>query len=328
MARFKDKRNVIATVEAIAKLLASWGLAPDEWMIGKEMAFFFTGIIKDPRLIARDTTVYVLYKKLPWKCNPDMKGRIVFPPAQSLYNKQYQAVQKKLNLGIDLYPVPNNHLKTHFITARVNFIHLNNISINIETPQKFIYRIEKLTDYFGKRSVDKIREFYFADKKRYVARLRLYARIERGLRDEILKHRIVKITEGYKRLMRRAYPELFLQKRMHQVTVNELKGVVAYPSRKNIHGEAFIWKDKRQDISKDKKVIFVFSHFYPADTKVLPFAKAILVEGGGMLSHAAIVCREAKVPCMVGVRGLYENVISGMSLEIDFAKGVLQFHVG
>ena len=169
-------------------------------------------------------------------------------------------------MGIDLYPVPNNHLRSRFIMTRKNIQRLNSFSINVETSQKFIYRIEKLTKYFLKQTVNKIREFYFADEKRYLARLRLYVRIERGLQDWKLISKVEQITKDY---------------------------------------------------------TILFSHFYPADTKVLPFAKAILVEGGGLLSHAAIVCREARVPCLVGVRGLCQSVKAGQEVVIDFTKGLV-----
>lgn len=321
MARFKTKREIIAAVDAIAKLMTSWGLASDEWMIGKEMAFFFNGVIKDPRLIARDTTVYVLHKRLPWKCRPDPKGRVVFPPAKSIYNKQYSAMLKIHGMGIDLYPVPNNHLRSRFIMTRKNIQRLNSFSINVETSQKFIYRIEKLTKYFLKQTVNKIREFYFADEKRYLARLRLYVRIERGLKDWKLISKVEQITKDYTILMKRAYPELFV-KNQNILTNGDLSGIVAYSVKKVISGKVCVWKEG-QKISKKEKSIFVFSHFYPADTKVLPFAKAILVEGGGLLSHAAIVCREARVPCLVGVRGLCQSVKAGQEVVIDFTKGLV-----
>ncbi|MEW6610839.1 MAG: PEP-utilizing enzyme [Patescibacteria group bacterium] len=323
MAKFKNKKEIVSVASAIADLMASWKLKPDEWMIGKEMSLFFNKVISNPRQIARDTTVYILYKRLPWRCAPDRRGRVIFPPSRSKYGKQYDQFQKKFTIGLDLYPVPNNHLNPRFITLDKNFWKIGNHYVNIETPRKFLFRLRKLTDIFFKQPAKKIREFYYADKRRYHARLQLYARIEKGFKDNKLKLQMRQITRDYTKLMQRAYQELFVNERREKLFSKTLSGIVAFPAKNNITGKTQIWNEHQRN-QKRKEGIFIFSHFYPADTKVLPFAKAIVVEGGGLLSHAAIVCREAKVPCLVGIRGLCAAVKAGETVEIDFTKGVVK----
>ncbi|MBI2485195.1 hypothetical protein HYW18_03555 [Candidatus Uhrbacteria bacterium] len=60
------------------------------------------------------------------------------------------------------------------------------------------------------------------------------------------------------------------------------------------------------------------------DVRFLPLmqkASAVLTEKGGILSHAAIVCRELGLPAVVGIRGLLEHVHDGDKLEVDAGRG-------
>ena len=46
-----------------------------------------------------------------------------------------------------------------------------------------------------------------------------------------------------------------------------------------------------------------------------------MTEGGGITSHAAIISREFKVPCLVGVRGVSKLLKTGQEIKIDFKRG-------
>lgn len=50
-------------------------------------------------------------------------------------------------------------------------------------------------------------------------------------------------------------------------------------------------------------------------------AKAILTELGGLTSHAAIVSRELKKPCIVGIKNLTSSLKDGDLVEVDAGKG-------
>ncbi len=50
-------------------------------------------------------------------------------------------------------------------------------------------------------------------------------------------------------------------------------------------------------------------------------AGAVVTAWGGILSHAAIVCRELKKPCLTNVKRLFEEVIDGAMIEVDGENG-------
>jgi len=85
-------------------------------------------------------------------------------------------------------------------------------------------------------------------------------------------------------------------------------------------------------------IILNISHIYKfkkGDILVAPFtnvnylpimskAKAVLTETGGLTSHAAIVSRELKKPCIVGIKNLLLSIHDGDKVEVDAVKGVVR----
>jgi len=63
------------------------------------------------------------------------------------------------------------------------------------------------------------------------------------------------------------------------------------------------------------------------DVRYLPLmrrAGAIVTELGGVLSHAAIVARELKKPCVIGVKKVMEVLQDGDRVEVDATNGVVK----
>ena len=53
-------------------------------------------------------------------------------------------------------------------------------------------------------------------------------------------------------------------------------------------------------------------------------ASAIITEQGNILSHAAIVCREMKKPCIVGVKNILKKLKNGDKIQINATQGTIQ----
>ena len=62
----------------------------------------------------------------------------------------------------------------------------------------------------------------------------------------------------------------------------------------------------------------------PGWTPVFGLCKGIIVEHGGVLSHAAIVARELRLPCVVGVRDAMTVLKDGQVVTIDGCSGEVQ----
>lgn len=103
---------------------------------------------------------------------------------------------------------------------------------------------------------------------------------------------------------------------------DNLKGTPA--CRGKVQGEAHvILLDKDFSEFKEGEILVSLQtmvHYLP----IMKKSVAILTEFGGLTSHAAIVSRELKKPCVVGISGLIASVKTGDTLEIDADKGIVK----
>jgi pyruvate,water dikinase len=61
----------------------------------------------------------------------------------------------------------------------------------------------------------------------------------------------------------------------------------------------------------------------PAFNAVLPFAGGLVVEHGGLMSHAAVAARELGLPAVIGVAGATDRIPDGALVELDPVAGVV-----
>ncbi len=105
----------------------------------------------------------------------------------------------------------------------------------------------------------------------------------------------------------------------------ELKGMVA--SRPNntqmFSGTTLTLKDFDPLANFEGKIL-VTCQTDPGWTVVFPLLKGIVVERGGMLSHAAIVARELSIPCIVGVQQATDFLPTNMRIMLNLQNGSIQ----
>lgn len=64
----------------------------------------------------------------------------------------------------------------------------------------------------------------------------------------------------------------------------------------------------------------------PSDHPWLPFlgiASGLVAQGGGILSHVAILCRELGLPAVIGIPDALARIRDGQTVEVDGARGVV-----
>jgi phosphohistidine swiveling domain-containing protein len=111
-------------------------------------------------------------------------------------------------------------------------------------------------------------------------------------------------------------------------SVNTLKGEVAYSGKVRGKARVFPFFALQKDLAKhmktmeDKKIL-VSVHTVPQMIPVALKASAIVTEEGGINGHAAIVSREFKIPCIIGVGNATERIKTGMEIEVDATNGVV-----
>ena len=107
---------------------------------------------------------------------------------------------------------------------------------------------------------------------------------------------------------------------------DSVKGNVAYSG--NIKGTAFIITaqdnllKKIKEISKIKDPILIAEQTIPSYLPLIKKAKGIITNEGGILSHAAIVSREYKVPALIGTKIATQIFKQGEKITIDTEKEI------
>ncbi|MEA3515150.1 MAG: PEP/pyruvate-binding domain-containing protein [Nanoarchaeota archaeon] len=74
---------------------------------------------------------------------------------------------------------------------------------------------------------------------------------------------------------------------------------------------------------KDNEIL-VTSNTTPDFVPFLNKAKAIITEKGGITSHAVIISREMRIPCIVGVKYITSLLQTGDYVEVDADKGIVK----
>lgn len=106
------------------------------------------------------------------------------------------------------------------------------------------------------------------------------------------------------------------------VTTKELKGMVAYKGV--VRGKARVIRTADQLSTLEMGEILVTHHTTPVFVIAMKKASAIVTDEGGITSHAAIVSRELKIPCITATRHGSAVIKTGDLLEVDAENGIVK----
>jgi phosphohistidine swiveling domain-containing protein len=94
-----------------------------------------------------------------------------------------------------------------------------------------------------------------------------------------------------------------------------LTGVTAFPGECEAPATVV---DRLQDVGVVKAGdVLIAPMTSPYHVPAMTIASAVVTNEGGILSHAAIVSRELRIPCIVGVAGATEAIKSGQRVRVD-----------
>ena len=102
----------------------------------------------------------------------------------------------------------------------------------------------------------------------------------------------------------------------------ELRGTPAY--RGKVRGKVLVVTD-RVDFPKIVGAEILVTHCtFPEMVPYMARVKAIVTEEGGILSHAALISRELKIPSVIGTKIATSVLQTGDMVEVDAEKGVVR----
>lgn len=112
------------------------------------------------------------------------------------------------------------------------------------------------------------------------------------------------------------------EKKDNLENISELKGMVAYPGKvRGIVKVVLVEKDVAKILGGE---ILVSSATNPDLIIAMKKAAAFVTDTGGIISHAAIVSRELKKPCIVGTKIATQVLKDDDEVEVDAEKGIVR----
>ncbi len=87
-------------------------------------------------------------------------------------------------------------------------------------------------------------------------------------------------------------------------------------------GRACVAVDAEDALAKlERGDVLVTGHTTPSYEAIMPIAGALVTEHGGLMSHAALVCREYGIPAVVGVVAATAHIPDGAIVTVDPSAG-------
>jgi len=106
------------------------------------------------------------------------------------------------------------------------------------------------------------------------------------------------------------------------VAESTIQGVTAYPGK--VKGVVRVVLDPRHIKTFNQGDILVTGMTRPEYLTLMKKSAGFVTDAGGMLSHAAIVARELKKPCIVGTEIASKVLKDGDLVEVDATRGVVK----
>ena len=105
-------------------------------------------------------------------------------------------------------------------------------------------------------------------------------------------------------------------------TQDGLKGIGA--SQGKTEGVARVARSVEEAVRVEKGAVLVCPFTDPGWTPVLDRVSGVVTETGGLLSHAAVICREYGIPAVLGVPGATSRIPDGRTVIVDGGTGQVE----
>lgn len=108
--------------------------------------------------------------------------------------------------------------------------------------------------------------------------------------------------------------------------IKEIQGKVAMTGKVTGKVVVFKWTDNMEEKIKQmgEDAILVTGQTRPQIMSLISRSKAIVTDEGGITSHAAIISRELKIPCVIGTKIATQALKDGDMVEVDANNGIVR----
>ena len=293
----------------VGKLLNQYGIGSDDWILVGPHAYRANGY-----RVAYDRPhhfhVMIGKQKVPWKLPRAQKTLPeVVPPFYSRFRKSCNEFIRKTGFDFDVIVSPQPisvYIKQHTKIVRLRgekYFRLLSLDAN-EKIEHYIYtqfppeKYNRLIIYFKSILASAMKK---SDKE-------MVRRMRRNIkRYQAITHRGAVSTAQALKWYHRS---------------GVLKGQRAYPG--SASGNILVIRDIDTKPRFVKNRIVIIRMSSPRTMKLISSSRALVTDEGGILSHAAILSRELKIPCIIGTKIATKVFKDGDRVEVDATKGIVR----
>jgi phosphoenolpyruvate synthase/pyruvate phosphate dikinase len=234
------------------------------------------------------------------------------------YNAKFEKINqdnKQRNILLNKYPKKIQRLiKDYYTIANLQDKRKAIVTISHVYLQKYLFKEISLRSKIKMEHLwimlpNEIKEI-FLNKKNYLKE-KYDLRINKGL--IIFKENKYFAYEGEHELI-----DLFISKMSKS---KNLKGIVA--SKGYAKGKVKICFSVKDTLKVKKGDILVAPMTYPSFIDAMNKASAFITDEGGITSHAAIISREMKKPCIIGTKNATSILKDNQLIEVDADNNVI-----
>jgi phosphohistidine swiveling domain-containing protein len=290
-------------LDRLEGLLTSWGIPDSDWILVSQYAYRLLGY--KVKLREGHFNILVRKKAVPWKIR---EGVEVHPPRNSIYRQDFKEFIEKTGFDFDINLATDEEFRKKsgkFVIYTLQ----NKKTIQVQKPEGAVKEFEKLLklstpEGFGTERLDKD-----------IAYVKDMIKVLKVKKESKTLKDFQKLLKKFLKAKKRRVKKRIENKK-------EITGIIASVGR--ISGRAVIIKGV-DDIKKiSEGDILVTEMTAPGLTTVLTKISAIVTDKGGRLSHAAILAREMKVPCLVGTQIATKSLRNGDLIEVDAIRGIVR----
>lgn len=299
------------TLGELHKLLASWGMGEDDWFL----ILHYCDILQGYNLkynCDEHLHIMIRHDRLPWRSSRRQWDKETWMPPSSPYERSFRQFIR--TTGYDFHCFVGD--PSTFSTIRRRY------SIRYCVPGGHMRMATTLGNlYFWRRHVREYVRVYSADVMR-----RRFLWIE-GLHAMAIRKGDQPVVQATRYLLRYRPSDTSVDQRLqtrmsHWHATGELNGTTGYPGR--VRGRVWLITNPDRPPAIRRGQILVAKLTSPKLVPHINQSSAVVTDEGGKLAHATVYCREAKIPCVVGIKIATKVLRDGDRVEVDANRGVVR----
>ncbi len=180
----------------------------------------------------------------------------------------------------------------------------------------------------GRKNQVGVAELFFYTFDELIELLNKKKRVKNSIIKERAKGYVfVSLNKNYKIYTGKIFGEIYKKIILNSRKIKEIQGRVAMKGL--VRGRVRLILHNKKNISKEvanfkNGEILVTEMTRPDTIMACKKASAIITDEGGITSHAAIISREFRIPCVIGTHNATQILKTGDLIEVDANKGIIK----